>query len=91
MIPYQAFDAVAVHRRGYIALEELQLFMERNQVPVSPKELKFLMWALRRRHYSFVTLEVFCENLWPVEFSYYDAFEAELRGKQENEYQLLNR
>lgn len=82
MIPYQAFDTIAAQRRGYIGFEELQLFMERNEVPASKKELKFMMWALKRRHYVFVTLEVFCENLWPVEFSYYSAFEAELRGLQ---------
>jgi hypothetical protein len=51
MIPYQAFDTVAVHRGGLITLDELELFMDRNEIAISRKMLEFLFYALKRRHY----------------------------------------
>ncbi len=48
--------------------------------------LQLLMHNLKRRCYRFVTLEVFCQNLWPLEFGYYDAYVEQERNHGEEVY-----
>lgn len=63
--------------------------MKRCDTPLKDDLLKMVLHSLKRRHYRYVTLEVFCENLWPLEFGYYKNFEECL--KQQGEEQYLRR
>lgn len=50
------------------------------------EQLALIMHSLKRRHYRYVTLEVFCENLWPLEFGYYKNFEERLKEQGDEQY-----
>ena len=61
-----------------ITINDLRDFMYSNDFNVTPRQLYYLLHGLRRRCYRVVNLEVFCENLDPLEFGYYMAYDQQI-------------
>lgn len=87
--PYEAFEEMDYLRSGCIGVGELRRLFYENDFNVTDKQLYYLLHGLRRRCYRDVNLEVFCENLDPLEFGEYTAYQHQL--DREREEDLLKR
>ena len=76
--PYNAFDQIDYARSGLVGLGELERFFRVNDFNISEFQLQLLLHGLRRRCYLEVNLEVFCENLDPLEFGRYETYQRNL-------------
>lgn len=66
--PYDAFEEIDYLKTGYIGIGELRRLFYENDFNVNDTELYYLLHGLRRRCYRDINLQVFCENLDPLEF-----------------------
>lgn len=76
--PYDAFAEIDNFRSGLLSIGALRHFLQANDFNVTDKQLYYLLHGLRRRCYRDVNLEVFCENLDPLEFGEYAAYRSQL-------------
>ncbi len=79
---YDAFAEIDTFRSGLLSVGSLRRFLQANDFNVTDKQLYYLLHGLRRRCYRDVNLEVFCENLDPLEFGEYAAYRAQLEQEQ---------
>ena len=84
--PYDAFEHIDNHKTGFIGIPELRKLFFDNDFNVNDQQLYYLLHGLRRRCYRDINLEVFCENLDPIEFGFYIAYQAKLDEKREKEF-----
>ena len=80
--PYDAFEHIDYHKTGELGIPELRKLLFENDFNVTDKQLYYLLHGLRRRCYRDINLEVFCENLDPVEFGYYSAYQNQLEEER---------
>jgi hypothetical protein len=64
----------------------LRRFLQENDFNVTDRQLYYLLHGLRRRCYRDINLEVFCENLDPLEFGEYSAYYSQLEQEREQDY-----
>ena len=76
--PYNAFEQIDYARTGLVGLGELERFFRVNDFDISETQLHLLLHGLRRRCYVEVNLEVFCENLNPLEFGQYESYQKQI-------------
>lgn len=84
--PYDAFAEIDQLRSGALGVGALRRFLQANDFNVTDKQLYYLLHGLRRRCYRDVNLEVFCENLDPLEFGHYAAYNAQLEDEREQDF-----
>ena len=84
--PYDAFEHIDNYKTGFIGIPELRKLFFDNDFNVNDQQLYYLLHGLRRRCYRDINLEVFCENLDPIEFGFYIAYQAKLDEEREKEF-----
>lgn len=89
--PYDAFQYIDYQKSGSIGIVSLRKLLLDNDFNVTDKQLYYLLHGLRRRCYRGVNLECFCENLNPMEFGEYAAYQFYIDQEKEKELITQNR